>query len=69
MAGRSAARYQELKESASNDLEDLKSRAFTLRCQICEKECVYSFSDVHEFEGAPPVRVRRPKRAAEKLAS
>lgn len=58
VAGRSAVRYQ-----------DLKSRAFTLRCHMREQERVYGFHDVREFEGAPPVRVLRPKRTAGKVAS
>jgi hypothetical protein len=49
--------------------QDLKSRAFTLRCHMREQERVYGFHDVREFEGAPPVRVLRPKRTAGKVAS
>jgi len=67
VAGRSAARYQELKENESNEREELNSRVFTLRCQICEKERVYGFREIREFEGAPPVRVPRPKRGAAKM--
>ena len=61
---RVAVLYEELKRGQVSDGQDAQSRAFTLRCRICDEEGVYGFEEIQEFEGPPRVRISERKRAA-----
>jgi hypothetical protein len=37
--------------------------AFTARCQVCEHESVYEIKGLQRFDGEPPRRAGRPRRA------
>src|SRR5580700_1182680 len=51
-----AVLYEELKRGEVSEGQDAKSRAFTLRCKVCNEESVYGVKEVLEFEGPPRVR-------------
>jgi hypothetical protein len=55
--------YEELKRGEASEVQEIKSRAFTLRCKICNEESVYGAKEVLEFEGPPRVRTAEGKRA------
>lgn len=61
---RAAVLYEELKHGEVSDGQDAESRAFTLRCRVCNEEGVYGFKEIQEFEGAPRMRISERKRAA-----
>jgi hypothetical protein len=59
-----AALYEEIKHGEVSDGQEAKSRAFTLRCKICDEEGVYGFKQIQEFGGSPRVRTSERKRAS-----
>jgi hypothetical protein len=59
-----AVLYEELKRSEGSEGQDAKSRAFTLRCKVCNEESVYGVKEVLEFEGSPRLRTSEGKRAS-----
>jgi hypothetical protein len=61
---RAAVLYEELKHGEVSDSQDARSRAFTLRCRVCDEEGVYGFTEIREFEGPPRVRISEGKLAA-----
>jgi len=61
---KTALLYEELKHSEVSDSQDVKSRAFTLRCKACDEEGVYAVKEIQEFEGPPRVRASNSRRAA-----
>jgi hypothetical protein len=58
-----AALYEEVKHGEVSEGQDVKSRAFTLRCKACDEEGVYAMEAIREFEGPPRVRAERHKTA------
>ena len=59
---RSAELYEELKHGEVSVDQDAKSRAFTLRCKVCNEEGVYGLKGIHEFEGQPRTRASNSRR-------
>lgn len=60
---RVASLYEELKRGEETQRQDLKSRAFALRCKACDGESVYGINEAQEIEGSPPVRKVKRKSA------
>lgn len=60
---RAAVLYEELKRGAVSDGQDVKSRAFTLRCKACNEEGIYENKEIQEFEGIPRVRASKAEHA------
>jgi L-lactate utilization protein LutB len=60
---RLAALHEELQRDEVTERQDLKSRAFALRCKACDEESVYGIKEVREFEGSPRVRKVKHKAA------
>ena len=58
-----AVLYEELKRGEVSEGQDVKSRAFTLRCKACNEEGVYQIKEVQEFEGMPRVRASKAENA------
>jgi hypothetical protein len=56
--------YEELKRGEVSEGQDAKSRAFTLRCKVCNEESVYGVKEILEFEGPRRVRASEGKRAS-----
>jgi hypothetical protein len=54
--GTTAVLYAQLKRGEVSEGQDTKSRAFTLRCKVCDEESVYGVKEFLEFEGSPRVR-------------
>jgi phage FluMu protein Com len=50
---KAAALHEELMHREVSDGQDAKSRAFTLRCKVCNEEGAYGFEEIQEFEGSP----------------
>ena len=61
---RVAVLYEELRRGEVSGGQDVKARAITLRCKICNEEGVYAVKEIQEFEGPPRVRRSERKRAA-----
>jgi hypothetical protein len=61
--------YEELKRGEVSEGQDAKSRAFTLRCKVCNEESVYGVKEILEFEGPPRIRTSERKRASTVRAS
>jgi hypothetical protein len=53
--------YEEAKHGEVNEDQDVKTRAFTLRCKACDEESVYAMEVIREFEGPPRVRGEKSK--------
>jgi hypothetical protein len=51
-----ARKEKELKESEPNEMNELTSRSFNLRCRVCHGEALYTESDTIDCDGAPRVR-------------
>ena len=60
---RAAALYEELKHGEVSDGQEVKSRAFMLRCKACNEEGVYEIKEMQEFEGTPRVRTSKTQQA------
>ncbi len=58
---KAAALYEELKNGETSEGQDSISRAFTLRCKVCNEEGVYAIEAIREFEGPPRVRAEKRK--------
>jgi hypothetical protein len=56
---RAAVLYEELKRGEVSENQDVKSRAFTLRCKACNEEGVYEIKETQEFEGIPRARASK----------
>lgn len=61
---RVAVLYEELTDDKATDVQDVMSRAFTLRCKACDGESVYGIEEIRQFDGPPRVRTSERKRAA-----
>lgn len=64
---KATALYEEVTNGEMIEGQDVKSRAFTLRCKACDEEGVYALEAVREFEGPP--RVRSSERKLEAKAT
>jgi hypothetical protein len=53
---RIAVLFDQIKQRQSDEREDLKTRAFTLGCKVCDGESVYDIREVQEFDGHPGVK-------------
>ena len=60
---RVAVLFDQIKPRQSDEREDLKARAFSLRCKVCDGESVYDVSEVQEVEGQPRKRKLATKSA------
>ncbi len=60
---KAAALYEEVKHGEMSEGQDVKSRAFTLRCKACDEEGVYAMEAIREFEGPPRARSEKGKNA------
>jgi ribosomal protein S27E len=60
---RAAVLYEELKRGEVSDGQEVKSRAFTLRCKACNEEGVYEIKEMQEFEGTPRARTSKTQQA------
>jgi len=49
-------REKELKESEPNELTELHSRSFNLRCRACHGEATYTPADTIDCDGTPRAR-------------
>jgi len=58
---KTAELYEEIKHGEVSEGQDVKSRAFTLRCKACNEEGVYAMEAIREFEGLPRVRAEKRK--------
>jgi len=47
---------KELKESEPNELTELHSRSFNLRCRACHAEATYTPADTIDCDGTPRAR-------------
>jgi hypothetical protein len=47
---------KELKESEPNELTELRSRSFNLRCRACHGEATYTPADTIDCDGTPRAR-------------
>jgi hypothetical protein len=47
---------KELRESESNELTELRSSSFNLRCRACHGEATYTQADTIDCEGEPRAR-------------
>ena len=47
---------KELRESEPNEMNELTSRSFTLRCRVCHGEAMYMESDIVDCQGMPRTR-------------
>jgi hypothetical protein len=54
--------YEELKRGEVSEGQDAKSRAFALRCKVCNEESVYGVKEILEFAGSPRTRTSERKR-------
>lgn len=61
---KAAVLYEEVSHGEMSESQDVKSRAFTLRCKACDEEGVYATEAMREFEGPPRVRSSERKRDA-----
>jgi hypothetical protein len=57
------ALYEDIKHGEVSEGQEAKSRAFTLRCKICDEEGVCGFKQIQEFGGPPRVQTSERKRA------
>ena len=51
-------------EANQDSSQELKSKAFHIRCRACEKEGSYRTSEIGDFEGAPRARNFRYRSAS-----
>ena len=58
---KAAAVYRELKDGETKEGQDSISRAFTLRCKVCNEEGVCVIEAIREFEGLPRARPEKGK--------
>jgi hypothetical protein len=56
---RAAVLYEEVKRGEVSDGQEVKSRAFTLRCKACNEEGVYEIKEMQEIEGTPRARTSK----------
>jgi hypothetical protein len=61
---RAAVLYEQLELGEVSGVQDVESRAFTLRCKACDGESVYRFEEIREFEGKPRIRASEKKKTA-----
>src|SRR5262249_23560217 len=54
---------KEVRESEPNEVTELSSRSFNLRCRACHGEGTYTAADVRDFDGEPRVRTSRRRSA------
>jgi hypothetical protein len=53
---------KELRESEPNELTELRSSSFNLRCRACHGEATYTAGDTIDCDGAPRVRSSSARR-------
>ena len=61
VAARAALIYEKLKHGEVSLGQGLESRAFVLRCKVCNEEGVYGVEEIHDFEGPPRARASKAK--------
>jgi hypothetical protein len=66
---RCAVVYEKPEHGEVSDDQDVRSRAFTLRCKVCNEESVYGVKEILEFQGPPRVRTSERKPASTARAS
>ena len=53
---------KEMRESEANEVAELRSSSFNLRCRACHGEATYTPGDTIDCEGTPRVRRTAPRR-------
>ena len=57
-----ARKEKELRESEPNELTELRSSSFNLRCRACHGEATYTAADTIDCNGTPRVRSTSARR-------
>jgi hypothetical protein len=55
---------KELRETEANEMSELTSRSFNLRCRACHGEALYTEAEIIDCEGTPRTRASQPRRAS-----
>ena len=53
---------KEMRESEANEVAELRSSSFNLRCRACHGEATYTPGDTIDCDGTPRVRRTAPRR-------